>query len=808
MIKKIIKPVVLALVFLAALGCFSFFSNRDHSDLTSEMPEATLPVIYLKKGDTFINQLFGHRAKMDAVSMRDTITPLAADRVLPMKIQAFQNHVEGISYEVRSMDTERLIEASQIKGFSSENGEIFTQLQLEDLLENNQEYMLIITLTCEREEIRYYTRIIQADNWYVDETIEYVLDFHAKTFDKEAVSELSTYLEPNREGNNTTLQKVTIHSSLKQVAWGDFEGEVLKEPVPSLKEIGSSFSTVVLNYVMASTGENGETEFYDVEEYYRVRYSPSNNRMYLLDYERTMEEFFRGSGTNMTDKSVCLGIRDNNVSYMTNKNTTAIGFVQAGDLWSYNISSNQLSLVFSFKGMEGVSERNNNQNHDIRMIKIDESGSMDFVVYGYMNRGEHEGLTGIGLYHYDSQANTVQEELFILSRESYQVMKETWGKLFYTGGSSSFYMVAEGNLYCIQLADNSVQVLQSGLKEDNFAASPDGRYIAWCSQEAGDAVTVMDLEEGTQWRMTAADGEFLRPVGFVESDFVCGVGRRTDVFYTEELLYKILIVDKDQQVLKEYEKSGYYMTGAYVEGATVFLDRVWREGDTVTQVEGDAIKSHEIEAAQNIHVETAVSGKKQTQVALAVSKQLPTKAPQILTPKEIVPEQKEEVVLEKGTAEERFLVYARGRVILCSGDVAEAVRCADEHAGVVIGDEQQYIWTRGKPASKSAVEVNLNLEELSAAGKSAENYLREAMPSARVLNLTGCTAFQVLYYVGQGSPVFALGENQQPVLIVGYEARNIILRNLPSGSTYKKGMQDSEEFFAAGGSFFVTYLPE
>ena len=297
-------------------------------------------------------------------------------------------------------------------------------------------------------------------------------------------------------------------------------------------------------------------------------------------------------------------------------------------------------------------------------------------------------------------------------------------------------------------------------------------------------------------------------MGFVESDFVYGIGRQEDVSPAGELLYKIMIMDQDQQVVKEYEKSGYYMTDAYVEGSTVFLERVWKEGNALTQVEDDAIKSQEIEAAQNIHVETSTSGTKQTQVVLTLSRKLSEKTPLILTPKEIMAEEKLEIALDAGAAKERYLVYAKGKVMLCSQDVAEAVRCADEYAGVVIGDGQAYIWSRGKQASKSAVEVNLDLNVLAAAGQAAESYLKEAMPSARVLNLTGCTVSQVLYYVSRGNPVFALGENQEPVLIVGYDSRNTILRNLPSGANYKKGMNDSEEYFAAGGSFFVTYLTE
>lgn len=49
---------------------------------------------------------------------------------------------------------------------------------------------------------------------------------------------------------------------------------------------------IVLDYVVTRVGQNGQSEYYNVEEYYRVRYT--NTRMYLLNFERTMEEIFRG----------------------------------------------------------------------------------------------------------------------------------------------------------------------------------------------------------------------------------------------------------------------------------------------------------------------------------------------------------------------------------------------------------------------------------------------------------------------------------------------------------------------------------
>ena len=499
--KKIIKFIVLVVVFFVSLTGFSLLTDKDTVELTSEMKEATLPMIYLQKDDVYINKLYGHKGELNTESIRNVITPLSKDMVLPITVKAFQMHIEGITYEVRTMDMERLLQETQINDYTQSQGVIETELKIQNLLEEEQEYQLVITLKSEDEEIRYYSRIICAENCYVNESLDFVLDFHKKTFDEADSAQLATYLEPNSDGDNTTLQKVNINSSLKQVTWGDLQGEVLKAPVPALEEISSSYNTITLNYVLAATGEQGETEFYNVEEYYRVRYSNLNHRMYLLNYERTMNEIFRGDGNNFSENALLLGIRDAGVSYMTNENATIIAFVQEGDLWTYNSITNQLALVYSFRGMEGIEDRENRQEYDIRIIKVNEAGSMEFVVYGYMNRGDHEGFTGIGLYHYDGAANTIQEEVFVQSPEVYQVLKETWGKLFYVGSGGYFYMLASEDLYKIRLEDGSAQLLQSGLTKENSTFSADGRYIAWREKTAENTIVLMDLETEEQWKI-------------------------------------------------------------------------------------------------------------------------------------------------------------------------------------------------------------------------------------------------------------------------------------------------------------------
>lgn len=285
--KGTIKAAVLAAVFIGAVLIFGRFMNDTNEDLTTEMKEATLPVITMYQGDQELNELHGYVTEMDAAYMRDTITPVGEDRKLPIVIQTNQTAVDTISYEIRSLDATRLIANADVTSYEERSGKITADLQIQNLLEEGEEYLMIIRLGSGDRSICYYTRIAEPVDCYVSECVAFVKDFNDKTFNDETSGTLATYME-RTTGDNTTLQYVSLNSSLRQVSWADFKGERLTEPVPSIKEITPTYNVIVLDYVVSSVNESGQIEYYNIEEYYRVRYTTS--RIYLLNFERTMNQ--------------------------------------------------------------------------------------------------------------------------------------------------------------------------------------------------------------------------------------------------------------------------------------------------------------------------------------------------------------------------------------------------------------------------------------------------------------------------------------------------------------------------------------
>lgn len=842
--KGIVKVLVLAAVFCLGILGFGQLTNHSNEDLTTEMADATLPVVSLymqdEKDGEFreINELRGYTSEMNAVYMRDSITPVDETRILPISIQTYDTKIDGIHYEIRSMDTERLIADAQAEDFEETKGQITAQLPIQNLLNQNEEYLLILELSSGKDTIYYYTRIMEENNCYVDACVRFAMDFHEKTFNEEAAKSLATYLEPNASGDNSTLNKVNIHSSLKQVAWADFEGERLTTPVPSIKEINDSYTVVILDYLVGSTGDGGEMEYYNVEEYFRVRYT--SDRMYLLNYERTMNQIFRAESADFYDNYIQLGIRSGNVEFASNEKGDIVSFVQEGELWCFNETGNQLAQVFSFIGNEGIDSRENYKEHDIRIINIDETGSVNFVVYGYMNCGSHEGKVGICVYHYDSVANTVEEELFIPSDESYQVMKADLGQLMYENAQGVFFIMLGGTVYRIDLSTMKVKEYIGGLTEGTYAISDSHKYFAWSEGNGiyeSDTIRLIDLDTEEQREIKAGSGEYIRPLGFMDDDFIYGIAKAEDVL--KDLagsitfpMYQVKILDSgSMENLKSYEKPGYFVSDIEIEDYIMYLNRIQFNGMAYVEAAQDTIMNREGDSTTVVDVHTTVTEVKETQVQLSMIDIVKESAPKILTPKEVVLEEEREIALDHIGEESSYYAYARGNVLLVTDDLKDAISMANDEMGVVIGEKQQYIWKRARKSAQSALEVSVGQEDeggtsiaqcvsamleresinigvtaLIGQGKTPKEILETTMENVTALDLTGCDLEEVLYYINLGTPVFAMRSNTDAVLVVGYDGKNVILYNPLTASPEKMGMNDATEMFRNAGNVFFGYI--
>lgn len=706
--RGIQKILILLAVFIVALFTFSKLTNHETKDLTTDLAAPTLPVVYFEDNGHPLNELHGYVEEMSVISMRDTITPLPENGKLSLRIDPYDNKIKEVSFQIRSLNGDRLVQDGNVQ-VSGDKTAVTGTISVENLLEEQTEYQLILQVTAGEQTSYYYTRIMEVGKSQIDACVDFVEEFHAITMNKERQSELSSYMEPSSAADNTTLQKVTINNSLSQACWGDFVGTEVTTPVVSIKEMNDDYQVILLEYIMSSVGDSGNSEYYNVEEYYRVRVGAE--KIYLLSFERTMEEIFRGEGDQISKDMIDLGIRSENVSYKTNETGNVICFVQQGELWSYNQIENNLTRVFSFRSQEGMDIRENYQEHDIRILRVDEGGSLDFVVYGYMNCGEHEGQVGVSVCHYDGVTNTVEEMLFVPTTLSYEIVKEQIGKLMYVSDSGVFYLTVSNQVYRSQMDSRKAEVYIDGLKSDMLVNSEDGRYIAW--SEDGTTMHVTDLEKGESFDIHANENQLLKPLGFLGSDCIYGWGYRTDIFSTQTqtdtlALSQVLIVDTSDSahsVLKTYETPGIYVTGIRIQDGSIYLSRVMKNGDIYVDTTEDTIMNRDLQEKDQVNIDTVVSDVKQKEVVLKLLEETSGSTPKTLIPKLIENEEPNTLEIKNLNASSAYYVYAKGKVVLATDDMAAAVQSADANKGVVIGNNLLYVWRLGQSQTQEPLTI-------------------------------------------------------------------------------------------------------
>ena len=841
--RAIIKGVLLGCIFALALMILSRVMNQGNTDMTTEMGEATYPVLSMYVDAYRVGSLHGYAQAMECAYLRDNLQPIGEDRRIDVRMDTYGRGIDTIAFEVRSLDGERLVESTPVEDYQVNEDDISFSITLKDLIESDTEYMLVFLVTPQNSApIRYYSRIILSESLHIREKLDYITDFHERTFDREAAAELTKYLESNAEGDNTTFHKVTIHSSFNQVTWGELPVRRVTEPCIMIRELTEQTGSFNLEYLVGI--KNGKkTEYYRVNEYYRIRYTP--DRMYLLDFERTMEQVFDEESDVYINDKIVLGITGDEVEIKESDGGNVFAFTVADKLYSYNVTDNKLARLFSFYGNteELRDTRSAYDRHDIRVLTVDETGNILFLVYGYMNRGRHEGCVGVVLYAYNSMTNTVEEMAYVPYDKSYELLKTDIEELSYLSRTGIYYFMLDGSVYAVDVRTLSIQTVVTGLKEGGYHVSESDKMLVW--QEGSDLyaatdLILMNLNTQMQTKIRAGAGEYISVVGVMGEDLIYGLARERDIRenstgITTFPMYCLKIQSDDGSILKTYQKNGVYVVESEIADNQLTLSRVIydEESESYVPTQDDQImNTEEIRSGSNV-LSFVVTENYETICQITVKDEIDAKGLKLLTPKEILFEGSRSVgELGDGPTEDYFYVYGKNGIENLYVNPGRAVELAYRVAGVVVDDDGDYVWRRETRStrnqimaitedeateSRSSVAVCLdtilkyegisrNTQRRLNQGDTVMDILESDLQNHTILDLSGCSLDAVLYYVNKDVPVLAMLEDGNAVLITGFNELNIVVMDPVAGTLEKRGMNDSTEWLAENGNQFISYI--
>lgn len=807
----VIRVIVFIAVYVITLLAASRYINRATPNSAGAMSDSTFPLVYMQQNGINFNCLHGFCREMDVSEMRYSITPLTEQREVTILVQTFGAAIDSVSYEVVSIDGTQSLENTKVVRLEKDGDYVTSVLTLGNTMLMNQEYVLKILISTGGRNIYYYTHALLADGLHTADYLNFAAGFWDKCINKTDLDSVGAAVEPDETTDiEGSLAHMDIHDSVEQLTWAKLNPQIYYKPTPRLTEINENTATMALDYRISATAENGSTEIYNVHEYYRLRYTDS--RVFLLNFDRTTDQVFNPESNEVIDSSgIILGITQKDVEYMADEKTRTIAFVQENVLWTYRRDTEVFTRVFGFPQQENMDERDFFKENTIRILNVQTSGDVIFAVGGYMNRGEHEGDSGIGMYSFDAGSSLVTELCFLESDENVErIQRDMLDCLYLTEDKNIVWSMLNGILYKVTLESNEVDTYAEGIHNNCYAGSKSGRYFAWLKEGlvyASSTIEEIDFETGQIRDITAGENEYLRPLTFMKEDLVYGTAKAGDVSVPHGgnglfPMYRLTFEDGSGNVVKVYEQNGLYVTGVERSDNLLNLERVAWNGALFAEATKDQIVSADTTSDVSLGIATKETERRQTIVLLRVGATLEEGESAVGSSKTMESGRHTVSIPRNPEPEQLFYIYAAGGLDALCTYPNEAIVKADELFGVVVDYRQNYVWVRGDKDVQHEIEKK-DIPAVMLTGTLDKEEL-EAGLGKQVVDLGGCTLDEVLYFVSHDRPVL-VNTADGVKCIVGYDEYNTYLMNPGDEEWYYYGIQDSTSMFLAAGNEFYSY---
>ncbi|MBP3578264.1 MAG: hypothetical protein J6K15_09155 [Lachnospiraceae bacterium] len=838
--KYTVRILILLGIFIGSI--YFFGSNMDEamfgSVKTAEMPEAELPTIELQSDGVSVNKLHGYTSAVDTFSIRENLVAVEGEQTVELLIQENETDVRKLHYEVLNVNTKEEIAEGTINAFDRDEDKKKARIKISGKMESGQEYAVELMLVdSESRRIYYYFRVKYYENSEFAEKVEFIRNISNWALEKNH-NAVIPYLESTYRGEGSTYSHVDIKDSFFMVCWGNLEPTVLTEPVLTISEIYSNIAVGTLDYMVELATDTGVEQYY-VKEKFRVIVSGTSK--HLLNYERTMEAVFDETLASLSQNQFKLGVtNDTGIGLLTNSDASQLAFVRNKELWHYNMAENTLSKVFSFRKENEAELGLSYDQYDVRILKLHESGDISFMVYGYMGKGEYEGKTGIVLYRYYRGEERIEEQLYLPVGETYQKIKEELGSFSYMNDVDVFFFMVYSTMYSYNLITKELVVIADNAVADSVAFFRDSGYVCW--QEAGyTEVKLLRLETGEQKVLSAAEGEFIRILGKINENIICGYGLLSDCMIMGDgsvlyPAYEVKILNENLEEKKTYQKTGYYVAEAEITPNSIRLRRVEKNADGIYEEAEDDYILNSMEAKKRpVSLNKRITEKMFAEYYIDLPstyemKEVPVRQS---VPYTLISEDTTVRISALENGAEEYMVYSFGAIVSIGESCASAVQLADraDVVGTVINEDGVVIWERGvKNAASHLKELEgqsikksglssrqeavrmmaayLDIEpDVSAFGETdgVKDFM-EKFTGQRVLALSGATLDEVLYFVYRGAPVYAMKNRTDAVVITGYTASSVTVYE-PSNGKYKVySLKDAEKMFEEAGNIFTSYV--
>lgn len=845
-IKYIGTALIYLLVLIITILIGRWWINRDL--VTVDRPGETqsqvtvLPKLYVRSGGDLINPMTAYTVPVDGGRLRDSLTPVSNSNTINLMVVPGDYPVESISYELMDSTGTTQMESGTLTILEVLETEVSAQVTLGTGFQEGAEYCLNLTVNTQDEtSYYYYTRVKCGAQLRVAEKVKFAKDFNQLTFSADSAYNLNNYIETSTDKSNSDFREVTIQSNLSSVTWGDMHPALVTEPVATVKEINTEMASIQLDYSVSVM--NGQAEqIYAVTEFLKIRWT--YDKVYLLDYTRTMDQILSTSQLEISGKNLNLGMIDTQelslTHYGTEETDDYVAFVANHRLWMYQQATQTITEVYGPSLMGSSLDTLATEPYGIHILRTEEDGSLFFMVYGYIHDLTYYGQQGRLMYHYNNQDNTLERLLFLPSDKNYQLQKLEMEQLAYMNSAGELYLFVDDSIYLVDYTSGNITPRWTNLRSEDYVISQAEHMLIMVEGGASETLQLVDLESG-QTTELRGNGKVIRPLGFFCGDFVYGLADSA-LITTDDKGGSVVPMDTLRIVtaqeadtsnyVMEYQKEGAYIMNVSMNGQTLTLDLSVpgsvNGGQTYEVTEKDYILSNK-SVEEDVVVWTNVFDqvfRDETHISLPFAQNgIP------LTRRALVQNLTHSIQVDYEWLPEnevKYDLYAQGRLKTQYVSVRAAIEAANEQGGTVLGSNKALIWqwrerseefildiqsiTRATtPEAMGQAIINaLHVYEGTGQtmGESVEGNLYQAMETQLerpMIDLTGVDMENVLYFIYKGKPVVARNGADSYCLLVGYTTYSVIVANPATGTVDHMDWDSARDLFEANGNVFYSY---
>lgn len=826
--NKIIQISVLGIIFLISLIIWNYTLVGRNNQGVTETQQSTFPVLSMSVDGKNINELHGYQGNVDASLIRDSITPIYENQVKVILKEATQD-INVISYKIYDTDNKTVL-GNGDTALHSAKGEQTANIQIKERLDNGKTYLMELSVKQDGKTIHYFTRIIYGTSFHLKECLSFAKKFHDAALTEGNTEFISQYLETAEGTTSNNLANVTLKSTQEAVSYATLKPQVESLYPATVKEISENVTSIEFRYILSAENSDGTKQYYQATEYFRVRYA--KDRMYLLNYERNMEAYMRYDSIDRSNNRILLGIGSNQKQLVSKKGGKKVAFVVQDELWYYDYQQSNMYKIFSFEGEDYRDSRNNYPKHDIQIMKMKSNGDISFLVYGYMNRGKHEGENGISVYQFSAADQKIQELAFIPTKIQYDMMKNDIKKGAFLSDSGDFYFYLDGAVYQVELESGKSKILAKNITDDMTVITENGMLAL---NQSKNKIKVIDLSTQKSDEISCNESEVLRPIGFVEKDFIYGIGEKSQIVRQKDGSYMYpltkVFIRSNKKNVKEYGEDQTYITDASVDGTTIALTHSKKSGKGYKKVNESYIR-YKDKKEDKVILEYGYTGTRLNQLYLAFPENVYIQTrPNYLSTN--VEEAKDETQVKFAENDNKYndaYVYTGGKLSGIYSNLKDAIKVAKQGGGVVVNYHQMYLWEKGiaqnygkapnipiiKAKNKDETDIACILMMAKADGIDISYDKIKKMSGStydklfkvfhrRAANYSDCSIEDIVYTISKGRSFMAQRKDGTFIVVMSYNQTDLRYYDPLTGKSIKANRKKLESEFKQAGSVYYGY---